>query len=137
MNSEDVAAEVVDILNELEDKPFEYKAEIPEQIGEAHVESGAWKVFVAPYAEFEEPIDRGDACRETVQLSVVVCGELNEQTTRDRGGELMKFLRDGFREQDFGGWMWEGSEAVVLYDPEALKSGYFLSEFRPSFYRFA
>jgi hypothetical protein len=135
---EDTAAIVAEYFNQLADKPLEYEAAVPGEIGSANAKADTWKLFCIPFAEREEAIDRGDMCREEHVVRMIINGPIEGNTTRNTGLQLAKFLRFSLRETEMGGFRWDSNEVQSPYDSDVLKTkNQFLSAFDATFYRFA
>jgi hypothetical protein len=137
MTSEELCSELATHFNDLADKPIEYLASVPAETPTTVKETTDWQVLVVPFSESEESFDAGDTCREERVVSVIVTGPIRGTTTRDKGSELCKFLRDNLRETSFDGFRWAGNDTVSLYDTDALKTlNQFASLFQATFYSF-
>ncbi|MGD9632655.1 MAG: hypothetical protein AB7I57_18335 [Pirellulales bacterium] len=136
MHAEELAKKLATHFSALDEKPVGFQATAPLELAVADAERRDWGVFVVPFEESEEPLDRGDMCREELVVKVVVNGP-TKQITRAKGIELSKFLRDSLRETEFDGFRWAGNETELLYDADAFKSsGQFLSVFRATYFTF-
>jgi len=136
MTAEDLAKLLAAHFNGLDDKPIACSVRVTDDISVADGERSDWAVFLVPFEESEEPLDRGDACREELVVSVVINGPA-KQVGRARGSEFAKFLRDSLRETEFSNFHWAGNETALLYDADAFKvSGQFLSVFRATYFSF-
>ena len=134
---EELADRLVGHLYDLTAKQISYLAVKPADVATVQTETAAWTLFLFPYAEREEPFDRGDACRFEYDLNVVINGPIAGQLTRAKGLELVRFLKDALHELELDGFRWEGTETVSLYDADAQKTKkQFLHLFRPTFFNF-
>lgn len=138
MTSDELCDLLVTHFNGLTDSPIEFQAEHPETVAESYAEIDNWRVFILPFEELEEPIDLGnETCREEITPSVVINGPIDDQTTKNDGLALQKFLRESLKGVELSGLLWAGNEVPTVCDTEALKKRQFLSVFRPTFYEFA
>ncbi len=137
MTSNDLADYIVAHLNLLDDPLIEFQAINPETVAEASVEVHNFQVFVMPFEESEESIDRADTCREERVVSIVVNGPIG-QVTKAIALQFAEQLRLSLRETEFEGYRWQGNETVSIYDADALKSkNQFLHLFRATYFTFA
>lgn len=137
MTSNDLADYIVAHLNLLDDPIIEFQAVNPETVAEASKEIADFQVFVMPFEETEEAIDRADTCREERVVSVVVNGPIG-QVTKSIALQFAEQLRLSLRETEFEGYRWQGNETVSVLDAEALKSkNQFLHLFRATYFTFA
>jgi hypothetical protein len=137
MTSNDLADYIVVHLNLLVDPIIAFQATNPETIAEASKEVADFQVFVMPFEESEESIDRADTCREERVVSVVVNGPIG-QVTKAIALQFAEELRYSLRETEFEGYRWQGNETVSVLDADALKTkGQFLHLFRATYYTFA
>lgn len=138
MNADELAELVATYVDALASPPIVFNATVPATAASVEAETADWKVFVLPYGESEEALDRGDMCREELTCSVVINGPVNGVTTKQNGLELSKFLRTSLRETEFSGFRWESNEVATVYDFDALKTkSQFLSLFRATYFQFA
>lgn len=138
MTADDIADELVALFNGLANKPIEFQAENPLEVGEALVERDNFKVFVVPKAHTQDSFDRADSCRVTRTVQVIVNGRVSASLTKKTAMSLVAFLEDALQETSFGRFIWEGSQTLSLYDGALLKtSGQFLSLFEATYYDFA
>lgn len=150
--SEDLADAMAVVFNEIpkEELEFAFEAVVPDDVAEVFTESGGWVVYVIPFSEGEESIDRGDTCREDLQVDVYVHGPLSPQITKRVGVRFMRRLRRALRQTRFSGvdaddddtpyeFIWDKVETVNgIYDADYLKTkNRFLAMFRASYYDFA
>lgn len=137
MTSNDLADYLVAHLNLLDDPLIEFQAVNPETVAEASAEVHNFQVFVMPFEESEESIDRADTCREERIVSVVVNGPIG-QVTKSLALQFAEQLRLSLRETEFEGYRWQGNETVSIYDADALKTkNQFLHLFRATYFTFA
>jgi hypothetical protein len=138
MTSDELADDLVAHFNALDDKPIEFQAVNPPEEIDCEAERDDWRVFVWPFAEREQSLDRGDMCREELDVDVFVHGPTKTQIGKDKGMELVRFLRESLRETTFGGFRWDKNETVSgVFDAGVLRlKKQFLSTFRATFYNF-
>jgi hypothetical protein len=137
MTSDLRADYLVTEFNAIADPAIAFTATNPPEVVDVESERADWAVFVQPFAESEEPQDRGDMSREELQVNVIVHGPLSATLTRAVALTFMKSLRDALRETEFEGYRWDGNETVSLFDFDALKTKkQFLSLFRATYFHF-
>lgn len=137
--SDDLADALVEHFNELEEVPIEFEAQKPEEEIVLDPKVQEWKVYVWPAGESEEAIDRGDMCREELQVEVYIHGPIGEQFTKKKAIEFVKFLRKSLRETQFENFRWDSNELVDgVFDTGVLKlKKHFLTVFRATYFNFA
>jgi len=151
VSADDLADYLVQLFNGLDGLPVKFKAENPEVV-EIAAEQGDWVVKCIAFAESEDAEDRGDMCREELQVDVYVHGPLSETFKKKQAVRLVRKLRRALRLTEFEfkheepegdedattTFRWDRNETVNgLFDLDALTTkNQFLSMFRATYFNF-
>lgn len=134
MNADQIADEVVDVLNAIVDPVYAFTAENPPDGPEWEREGGGAYVSVYPFAERETPFDRGDAVQSERDVNVLIVKTLDDGETRADCLAWVNQLKDALRETSFDGFRWAGNETLVLYDVDVWnQQRTFVSLFRATY----
>ncbi len=148
MNADDLADKLVNLFNTASSLPFAVKAENPEVVEIAATQE-EWVIKCIAFAESEDSEDRGDMCREELQVDVYVHGPITDTIKKKQAIQLVRTLRRLLRETEFAfvdeddaaetaTYRWDRNETVNgLFDVDALNTKkQFLSMFRATYFNF-
>lgn len=137
-SANDIADDVVVVLNAIVDPTFAFTAVNPGEGVDIYREDGGNRVQVLAYDETEESIDRGYTVNATRTVSVLVAKPFDDATL----GQCLTWLNEikaalvGVTLDD--GWLWDNNETTTLYDLEAAQQRrHFVSLFRVRFRTYA
>lgn len=139
MTADEIADEIVDVFNALEDQEFTFTAEKPVTVKAVDAELAELGVFVIAKDEQEEAIgDQGDTCKRTRVVSVAINGPVRSDRTLGKYLKQVEALRESLEGTVFGSYRWDMNETGSLWDYEALHSrNRFLALFEATYYDFS
>ena len=122
MTADELADLVVALLNDAPDKPIEYTAVKPAEVGEIDAERDDCGIYVVAEEESEEPIgDNDGTSKRTRSVAIVVNGPVRDRPLGDYL-KLSEFARRCFEGTQFDRMFWQGNDVVSTYDRDALKN---------------
>lgn len=134
MTADEIADEVVDVLNTIASPTFAFVATNPPNGPDVERESAGTTVHVYPYSESETPQDRGDMVVADREVNVLLTRTLDANETRADCLAWLAELKDALRQTKFGGFVWRGNETLTLYDFDAwTQRRQFISLFRATY----
>lgn len=100
---------------------FRFTAEKPDDPqAELEREQADLKVFVGPFGEDEERLDRGAGALIHPQINLLVTSRIDSRHTRSQLNGLAWSIRCALRGQAMAGWRWSSTETVIKSSPDEI-----------------
>ncbi len=139
MTADELAQALAEFYAETAEPLVAFDVEKPADVGVVDGEHETCQVFCVAKDEREEPVgDRGYTCKRVRVVSVAVNGRLDDERTLGKYLQLAEQLRTLLEGTEFGRYLWDGNETIVLWDAEAVRTRKrFLSLFEATYYEFS
>ncbi len=137
-----LADAVVNHLNGIDPKPFEYQAKRPKAKADVIAETSGWNVFVVPEDDDDTPVDHSDTCEERLRVRVILNGPTADMNV---GIKRLKQVKRLLRQTEFHDpepddgenatpYRFQGTRTMVAWDAEAIVKKQYLGQFEAEYF---